>query len=45
MNKYNYSCEEKNKDNIKYDIIKVNIASNDMKKNNKINIDINENLL
>ena len=45
MNKYNNSCEEKNKDNIKYDIIKVNIASNDTKKNNKINIDINENLL
>ena len=45
MEENNNCYEEKNKDNVKYDIIKVNISSNDAKKSNKINIDINENLL
>ena len=35
----------KNKEKGNYDIIKVNISSNDSKKQNKLNIEINENML
>ena len=45
MNKNNFSSSNNNKDNIKYDIIKVNKTSNDSKKNNNLNIEINETLL